>query len=276
MADVKWIKIVTDIFDDEKILLIESLPDADSIIVIWFKLLCLAGKKNNAGVFQLGSMPYTDEMFSTIFRRPLSTVRLALDTFESFGMVEIINNTVTIPNWEKHQSLDAYERQKEKDRIRKAEARQQQKLLAESTDSPRTNPRTVHGQVHGCPSVDKNRREGDLNILSDESISACARKYGEFLNVILTDEELAKIKAEYPTDWSNRINQLSAYMASTGKKYKSHYATIRSWARRDAEKPKSGYGGKTESSSPASYDVAAATEKMNTTVPKYQKKGAIG
>ena len=49
MADVKWIKIATDIFDDEKILLIESLPEADSIIVIWFKLLCLAGKQNNSG-----------------------------------------------------------------------------------------------------------------------------------------------------------------------------------------------------------------------------------
>ena len=51
MSEVKWRKITTDIFDDEKILLIESLPDADSIIVIWFKLLCLAGKMNNSGVF---------------------------------------------------------------------------------------------------------------------------------------------------------------------------------------------------------------------------------
>ena len=47
MSDVKWIKITTGIFDDDKILLIESLPEADSIIVIWFKLLCLAGKQNN-------------------------------------------------------------------------------------------------------------------------------------------------------------------------------------------------------------------------------------
>lgn len=60
MSDVKWIKITTDIFDDEKILLIESMPDADSIIVIWFKLLCLAGKMNNSGVFTLNdSLPYT-------------------------------------------------------------------------------------------------------------------------------------------------------------------------------------------------------------------------
>jgi len=79
MAEVKWIKIVTDIFDDEKILLIESLPSADGILVIWFKLLCLAGKNNNKGVFTLNDrIAYTDEMLATIFRRELNTVRLAL------------------------------------------------------------------------------------------------------------------------------------------------------------------------------------------------------
>ena len=99
MAEVKWIKIVTDIFDDEKILLIESMPDADSIIVIWFKLLCLAGRQNNSGVFLMnGRIPYTDEMFATIFRRKLNTVRMALRTFEQYGMIEIINDAVTIPD----------------------------------------------------------------------------------------------------------------------------------------------------------------------------------
>jgi predicted phage replisome organizer len=133
MAEVKWIKIVTDIFDDEKILMIETLPECDTIIVIWFKLLCLAGKKNNCGVFQMGHIPYTDEMFATIFRRPLNTVRLALQTFEQFGMVEIVNNTVTIPNWGRHQSLDAYEKRKERDRLYQAERRAAQRALAEKS-----------------------------------------------------------------------------------------------------------------------------------------------
>lgn len=88
MADVKWIKITTDIFDDEKILLIESMPSADSIIAIWFKLLVLAGKQNNNGVFMMTNrLPYTDDMLSTIFRRDLNTVRLALSVFERFGVV---------------------------------------------------------------------------------------------------------------------------------------------------------------------------------------------
>lgn len=135
MAEVKWIKIVTDIFDDEKIMLIESLPEADSIIVAWFKLLCLAGKQNNSGVFMLNDrIPYTDEMIATVFRRPLNTVRLALRTFEKYGMIEIVNNTITIPNWEKHQSLDALERSREKTRERVQVYRDRQKLLADSID----------------------------------------------------------------------------------------------------------------------------------------------
>ena len=130
MADVKWIKIVTDIFDDEKILLVESLPDADSIIVIWFKLLTLAGKQNNNGVFLMSNrIPYTDEMLATIFRRNINTVRLALKTFEQFGMIEIVDNVITIPNWNKHQSLDAYEKRKARDRLYQQERRAAQKAL---------------------------------------------------------------------------------------------------------------------------------------------------
>jgi hypothetical protein len=57
-------------------------------------------------------------------------------------------------------------------------------------------------------------------------------KYGEYTNVLLTDEELDKLKTEY-SDWEERIERLSSYIASTGKAYKSHYATIRNWARKD-------------------------------------------
>ena len=130
MAAVKWIKVVTDIFDDEKMLMIEGIPSADSIMVIWFKLLCLAGKTNNSGVFIFNDrIPYTDEMLAAIFRRDVNLVRMALKTFEEFGMIEIIDNVITIPNWSKHQTLDAYEKKKERDRLRIREKRAQQKAL---------------------------------------------------------------------------------------------------------------------------------------------------
>ena len=61
-------------------------------------------------------------------------------------------------------------------------------------------------------------------------------KYGSYKNVLFTDEEYAKLQAEYPADYEERIERLSEYIASTGKSYKSHLATIRSWARKDGTK----------------------------------------
>lgn len=131
MADIKWIKIATDIFDDEKILLIESMPDSDALIVVWFKLLVLAGKNNNDGVLMINdAIPYTDEMLAAIFRRPLNTVRLALKTFENFGMIEIINDTITIPKWEKHQALEGMDKVRQQTRERVRRHREKQKQLA--------------------------------------------------------------------------------------------------------------------------------------------------
>lgn len=131
MSEIKWIKITTDIFDDEKICLIDALPDHDAILVIWFKILALAGKHNRNGLLMMSDkVHYTDEMLATIFRRPLNTVRMALGIFEQFGMVEIIDGVITLPNWEKHQNIDGMEKIKEQTRNRVARHREKQKNLA--------------------------------------------------------------------------------------------------------------------------------------------------
>lgn len=71
--------------------------------------------------------------------------------------------------------------------------------------------------------------------ITKESKKEPRHKYGEYSNVLLSDTDLEKLKAEFPSDWQERIERLSAYMASTGKSYKNHLATIRNWARRDSE-----------------------------------------
>lgn len=230
MADVKWIKITTDIFDDEKILLIESLPDAYAIIVVWFKLLCLAGKQNNSGVFMMNNqIAYTDKMLATIFRMKESTVQLALQTFEQFGMVEIIDGVITIPNWGKHQNLDQLESKKEYMRKYMKEYREKQKLLTGKT-SCKTNSKANVSEADKEEDKELEREKEELP--KGNSKKPVKHKYGEYNNVLLTDDELDKLKAEYP-DWQERIERLSSYVASTGKAYKSHYATIRNWARKD-------------------------------------------
>lgn len=244
MADVKWIKVTTDVFDDEKILLIESLPEADSIIVIWFKLLCLAGKQNNSGVFMMGNrIPYTDKMLATIFRRKEATVQLALQTFEQFGMIELIDDVITIPNWGKHQSLDQIESKKEYMKKYMKGYREKQKLL--SAGGCKTNGKSnSKANVSQADKIrkDKNRSEEE----GEGEKKPIRHKYGEYKNVLLSDDDLEKLKSEFPEDWMARIENLSAYIASTGKTYKNHLATIRNWARKDQQQkpqqatPKSG------------------------------------
>lgn len=130
MGEVKWIKITVDMFDDEKIKIIENMPESDSILIIWIKLLTLAGKTNaNGYIFLTENIPYTDEMLSTIFNRPLNTVRLALETFRKFGMIQYNNDGILhVTNWEKHQNIEGLERIREQTRKRVARHRAKKKL----------------------------------------------------------------------------------------------------------------------------------------------------
>ena len=121
----------------KKIQLIESMPDSDTIIVIWFKLLALAGKSNNSGLVVFNdNIPYTTEMLVTLFRRKESVISLALKTFQSFKMIEILeNNTILISNWEKHQNLIGLDNIREQNRVRKQKQRDREKLLIDNNMS---------------------------------------------------------------------------------------------------------------------------------------------
>jgi len=133
--EVKWIKLETIMFDDEKIKLIESMPDADSILIIWIKLLVQAGKTNANGYIYLNkNVPYTEEMIATIFNRPLNTVRFALETFQDFGMIEMDNTGIYIKNWVEHQNIEGLnklKKKKEQNRLRQEKYRKKQKLIRE-------------------------------------------------------------------------------------------------------------------------------------------------
>lgn len=240
MAEVKWIKIVTDIFDDEKVLLIESLPESDGLIVIWFKLLCLAGKQNNSGVFLMNNkIPYTEEMLAAIFRRPLSTVKLALRTFEDFGMIEIVDGVITIPNWEKHQSLDQLEMIKEQTRKRVAKHRERQKQkalgLPEPTEESECNVTdTLPYAKVTQTDIDKNKNRLDIDKDKNKEKNT-KHKYGEYKHVLLTDDEYNKLLEQYGSSGIEEIiTYLDEYLEMKGTKYKSHYMVIKKWGAKAA------------------------------------------
>lgn len=256
MADVKWIKIVTGIFDDEKILLIESMPDADAIIVIWFKLLCLAGRTNSNGVLMMNDkIPYTDAMLAAIFRRKESTVKLALQTFEQFGMIEIVGNVITIPNWEKHQNVDRLTEIREYNRVAQQKRRAKQKQIAAVNDMSMT-----------CQSCQDTDIEEDIDIESDSIKESKEKKR-------FTPPTLDEVQA-YCSERHNNVDpqRFIDYYESNGWRVgrnamKDWKAAVRSWER-------NGYSSKSsKSDEPApSYDISAAERRMNTTVPKLKKR----
>lgn len=130
MADVKWIKLIVNIFDDTKIKLIEKLPQGDTIIVIWFKLLCLAGKANENGAIMINSeIAFNEDMLIAYLDREPIICKLALQTFEQYRMIEIIDNIFLLANWEKHQNIDGLNTIREQNKLRQQKYRDNKKNL---------------------------------------------------------------------------------------------------------------------------------------------------
>jgi predicted phage replisome organizer len=199
---VKWIKISTDIFNDEKMLLIEVLPDSDVIIVIWFKLLALAGRLNSSGVIIMNEkIHYTDEMLAIIFRRKESQIALALQTFENLGMIETVNNVITIPNWGKHQSFDKLEKRNEYQKNYMRDYREKQKALVHDdcckpNSKPNGKVNVSDLEVYKEDSKDKEDKEEE-KILLEKIVESYNRILGDILPrvVKITKPRKAKLKS---------------------------------------------------------------------------------
>lgn len=156
MADVKWIKISTDIFDNRKIRQIESLPDGAGIVVVWLKMLCLAGSVNDNGLIYITKeIPYTEQMLSTQFNCTPALLNLSLKTFQEFGMIDIIDSIVHISNWEKYQNVDRLTEIREYNRLAQQKCRAKRKKLQAVNDKSMTSQRCHETDIDIDKEIDK-------------------------------------------------------------------------------------------------------------------------
>lgn len=206
MADVKWIKLMTDVFDNRKIRQIEAMPDGDTIIVIWFKLLTLAAETNDSGlVYFTADLPYTDQLLATQFNRNLQTVQLALTTFERFGMIEVVDEVIKVSNWARYQNIEGLEKMREQNRLRVARHREKKKLEAQALLEAPSEP--VEAEIRPV----KHRR-------------------GEYRHVMLSDDEIGKLESDLGKEMTDAcVTYLDEYIERKGYKAKSHYLTIKKW-----------------------------------------------
>lgn len=223
MASVKWIKLNVDMFDDEKIKIIQSMPEGDALLIVWVKLILLAGKTNEGGYIYISeNMPYTEEMLSVVVNKPLTIIRLAIETFTRLGMIENDEKGIYLVNFEKHQSLDKLEQIREQTRLRVAKHRAK---LKENNN--------VTLQVTQSNATDKDiDKDIDKNI--KENIK---RKF-----VKPTIEEIQ----DYCIERSNGINANAFYDFYESKdwmvgknKMKDWKACVRTWETREKKEKKS-------------------------------------
>lgn len=197
MADVKWIKIVTDIFDDEKMQIVESMPEGDAIALIWFKLLCLCGKTNQRGVLMLtDKMPYTEDMLATIFRRDVKLVRLALEMFAKLAMVEIVDNAICVTNWEKHQNAEGLDKIRQQTLARVQKHREMKKLPPPDDCNVTSNATVTHGNA---PRIRTQSEIQNKDTYNDERFDAFWAAYPKKVGKGAARAAWKKIKAKAET-----------------------------------------------------------------------------
>ena len=209
-----YLKLKENYFDDDSIVLLESMQDGVLYSNILLKLYLKSLK--HGGRLQLDEdIPYTAQMIATITRQQIGTVERALQIFLKLGLVEVLDSgTFYMSN------IELLIGQSSTEAERKRAARLQNKALSAL--------RTSGGHLSDIrpPEIEKVRSE----------TGHPSHTYGRYQNVFLTDEELADLQASFPAVWEQYIEKLSEYMASTGKRYQSHAATIRRWAGEDAKK----------------------------------------
>lgn len=213
-----WLKLRKDFFQQHQMKVLKSLPNGRVYALIYLELL--AESTSHEGKLRFSEMlPYDVVTLAAVIDEDKDILEAAITNLERLGMLEILDDqTIFLTDI--------------------------QTMIGSESDGARRKREyrnSVKGDIvpqmsHNCPLENRDKRLEirDKSIDIREKKEKIRHKYGEYTNVLLTDEELEKLKREFP-DWESRIERLSSYMKSTGKSYKDHLATIRNWARR--EKP---------------------------------------
>ena len=234
MSDNKkyyYLKLKDDFFDNDEIKVLEKMDNGYKYSNILLKMYLKSIKRDGLLMFN-ERIPYNEKMIATVTGHNVNDVIQALVLFQEMGMVEKLSDgaiyMLDIQNFIGKSTTEA-------DRIRSYRNKIEEKKDALVSGN-------VVPYIEDCTNVqqmyDKCTPEIEIEIDIEKEIDTEKKKksakktYGQFENVKLTDEEYDKLKERY-VDYEDRIEELSIGMDSKGYKYKNHYSTILSWARKE-------------------------------------------
>ena len=263
--EIKWIKLDSNIFNNRKIKQIECLPEGDTLLIIWLKLLVLAGNINDGGLIYLTrEIAYTDDMLANAFGKPLQVIKMALGVFERFEMIEIIDNIIQISNWEKYQNIEGMEKVREQNRQRNIAYRKRKKEALLTDDVIVTSRDAI--DIEEDIDKNKNNNKEIIKESTDEILELGKTKhtYGQYKNVKLTITEYGNLQSEFG-NVEELIKCLDEAKEMKGYKYKSDYLAIRKWvvdevAKRKAKPVNKGFS--KEEMNVAEVDVQSIRERL--------------
>ena len=207
-----WLKLKKDFFQQHQIKVLKSLPNGRLYALIYLELL--AESTSHDGELRYSQMlPYDTVTLAAVIDEDKDNLEKAIETFERLELVEILDDGTIFMR-----EIDRLIGSETGQTIRKREAR----LL---------------GGKSGVKLTLENR-DKSIETRDKKEIYKERHKYGQYKNVLLSDEDVEKLKREFPKDWEDRIENCSAYCKSKGKHYSDYLATIRNWARKDKKEVK--------------------------------------
>ncbi len=211
-----YLKLKENYFDDDSIILLESMQDGILYSNILLKLYLKSLK--HGGRLQLDeNIPYTAQMIATITRQQIGTVERALQIFLKLGLVEIMTDGAYYMS-----NIELLIGQSSTEGERKRRARMANRAALPGSGQMADKCPPGLGADICPPEIEK---EIELEKERELEKGQAARAYGRYRNVFLTDGELAGLQAELPGLWQTYVDLLSEYMASTGRQYQNYAAT---------------------------------------------------
>ena len=231
MADVKWIKITTDMFDNRKIKHLRRLPDGNNSVLIWVMLLTMAGRCNAGGmIFLTENIPYTPKMLADELGFEENTVKLAINALEQLNMIVSDNGVFSIAGWDEHQNVDGMEKVRELGKIRQAKFKERKKLLSGNVSGNVTDNVTV--TLGNALDIDEER---DIrNTLVNKSV--IGEKPTRFIPPSVDEVRTYCTERGNGVDAERFVDYYTARGWLAGKsKMKDWKAAVRTWERNDRE-----------------------------------------
>ena len=244
MAEVKWVKITTDMFDNRKIKYLRKLPDGNNIVLIWVMLLTMAGRCNaNGMIFLTENIPYTPKMLADELDFEENTVKLALASLEKMNMVVTDGDFFSIAGWGEYQNLDGMEKIREQNRIRQKAWYDRKKALTETSNATPnvsiTQPNAIEEEGEEDLEEEKENSFYHSAEKTDFLKEETKRKYlGGSLGkgvVLLSDEQMNDLLEKLSIEEFDHYVSVVADCELSGKpfKKKTHYKAILDMAAKD-------------------------------------------